>query len=259
MRTGSRHFAMAALLAGALAAAAGLAGAAIAVPSRMTLFATMPYLLAAGGSLAGALAFARGDRLRWGWLSLAAGNLLGGLTCAAFNRPPLHTPPVSNVPPGAAALVIASDALLNILTVAGLVVFAQAWRAFRPRALWYRIATVAAFAIGALVAGPALLDAFRHLGSGGGEWVSIISSLGDMTAITMLGPLAATAIAMRGGALLWPFLFLTLGVLCWLGFDACALLAGRAQSAGDLLFASAGLVLTGAAGVAHRRVIRAGA
>ena len=63
---------------------------------------------------------------------------------------------------------------------------------------------------------------------------------------------------MHGGALLWPFLFLTLGILSWLGFDACALLPGHPQVIGDLLSASVGLTLFGAAGVAHRRIILTG-
>src|SRR5205814_1755159 len=137
-----------------------------------------------GGSLAGALAFERGDRLRWGWLSLAAGNLLGGAICAIYRRPPLHTPLHADASPAAAAVTLASDVLLNVLTVAGLFLFARAWRVFRPRALWYHLATLAAFAIGAVVAGPALLAAFHAVGTDNTAWVSIISSLGDLAAIT---------------------------------------------------------------------------
>jgi hypothetical protein len=252
-RLGSATYAVLLALGAVLVAAIFAALAFVLRPWGLKPFASVPYLVAAAGSLSGALAFGRQDRMRWAWLSLAAGDLIGWISCA-FARPPLHA-----AIPDQRLVSTISDLLLNLLTVTGLVIFAQAWRALVPRPGWYRLATVIAFVVGALVVGPPLVQSFGDLVAGGqAQWSSIFSGLGDLVAISMIGPLAMTAIAMRGGALAWPYLFLTLSTVVWLLFDAAGLLTGHAQTIADLSFAALALTLAGAAGVAHRRLIRVG-
>jgi hypothetical protein len=248
------------LLVGSVLVAVGLgAGASYTTGSIQLFFSATPYLLAAAGCFAGASAFSSGERMRLAWLSLAVANVFGSLPVIVFGKPPVHMPFGPVLSPTSFAILIAFDILLNIFTVLGLVFFAQVWRSLGVRSRWYPIATLAAFGVGAAVAGPALLESFRHLADVGVRTTlaDIISSTGDLIGITMIGPLAVTAFAMRGGALVWPFVFLTAGTVSWLCYDGVALIKGvELQMTADFGLAALGLMLTGAAGIAHRRALR---
>jgi len=226
-------------------------------PWGMVAVATLPYLVAAVGALVGALAFTREDRMLWAWLSISVANVVGTLTVLVTQAPPLHTLVTAPLSDTAQAAGISGTVLLNVFTVIGLVMFGQAWRSFAPRPAWYPAATAAAFALGALVAGPSVVHGLRLVANGEGrdQWAGIISSVGDLTSITMIGPLAVTAIRMRGGSLVWPYALLTLGTLCWLAWDASTLLSGDTQMVTDLMTASLGMTFTGFAGLAHRRAL----
>ena len=50
--------------------------------------------------------------------------------------------------------------------------------------------------------------------------VPLSSDVADALVIVLLAPLARTALALRGGVLLWPWAFLTANGLLWLVFDA---------------------------------------
>jgi hypothetical protein len=251
------------LLLGAVAVAAVLAAASyLAGGTGRPLIAASFYVLAAFGGFAGASAFERGDRMRIAWISIGLANVFGAIPPLILLRPPLHVVPaasaLSSVP---YTIEIASDVLLNVLEVIGIVIFAQAWRSLGVRSRWYLVATGIAFAVGAATAGPALVDAVRHFELGGphDQLTTVISSLGDLTSITMIGPLAVTAVAMRGGAFVWPFVFLTIGNLTWLLYDAGSLLSGNTQTIMDLACASLGSIMTGTAGLAHQRALKASA
>jgi hypothetical protein len=183
-----------------IAVAIGVCGFVMRASSAMVVFAAIPYYLAFAGGLAGALSFTRHDRMFWAWLSIGVGNLVGGLTAAIVPRPPLHALGGEAASTTVAVLLVVSDVILNVSTVAGLVIFAQAWRALGPRPGWYNAATGIAFAVAAAVVGVPIVNAFR---AGDVGWGTIISSFGDLAAFTMIGPLAVTAIRMRGGALVW--------------------------------------------------------
>ena len=52
------------------------------------------------------------------------------------------------------------------------------------------------------------------------SWNGLISGLGDGTTFLLMAPIALTAWSLRGGLTVWPWLFFSLQILCWLGFDA---------------------------------------
>ena len=246
------------LFVASLVVAAAVTGLAVSVPFQGTvLLATLPYLLQVCGGAAAAFTFERGDRLRWAWLSIALGGFVGGLSCLALSRPPLHTP-IAEVAYSRTVmhLSLLGDLLINVFIVTGIVILAQAWRSLGPLPRWYNLAAVIALAAGLLLVGPSLYRALP-LAAGGDlqAWSAVISMIGDLAVIAMVGPLAVTALSMRGGALAWPYLFLSIGAACWLFFDASGLLRGRLQLIADLFFAASGLIFTGAAGLAHRRAI----
>jgi hypothetical protein len=247
------------LLIGSLVVSAGLVAAIYSTTGTlMRLFSMTPYVLASLGCFIGASAFERNERLYWAWMIMGLGNLFGAPPVIIFGKLPLHAPTGPDLSSTEYMVLVGLDILLNIFTVVGLVLFAQVWRSLGARSRWYPIATVIALGVGAAMTVPALLHSMHNLQLGGthDELGSIISSLGDLTAITMIGPLVVTAIAMRGGAFMWPFLFLATGTLSWLFYDVFGVLAGTAQTISDLSFSTVGLMLTGAAGVAHRRALK---
>jgi hypothetical protein len=220
--------------------------------------ATVPYALATFGALAGASAFTARDRMFWAWMAIAVGYAFAGLTCLLTGHPPLKTPygPAPFTATSSTVLMV-KVIVVNVFSVIGIVLLAQAWRGLAPRLGGYRVATAVAFGIGALVAGPSVVDACRAIAAGHMSGLNaLISGGGDLIGLTMIGPLAVTAIKMRGGAMMWTYALLTLSSLAWLLYDANAALSGNAQMIGDLMTASLGLTLSGAAGLAHRRALR---
>ena len=221
----------------------------------MVPLATVPYVLATLGALAGASAFTRHDRMMWAWLAIALGTAVGGAVCALTGRPPIKSgwgsAPVAD---WVRQVVVAKAFVVNAASVVGLLLIAQAYRDLGARPAWYRVATLVAFAVGAAVAGPALM----HSVTGGGiSWTGVFSSVGDLVSITMIGPLAVSAIKMRGGKMSWPYLLLTLSTLSWLAYDATIALSGDAQVIADLVTMSLGGTFAGAAGLANRQALAA--
>ena len=59
-----------------------------------------------------------------------------------------------------------------------------------------------------------------HLRQGDKEaWVAVASNLGDIVSFSAIAPILLTAIAMRGGALAWPWALVTLSNVGWLLYD----------------------------------------
>ena len=211
------------------------------------------YFLAALGSLAGAWSFAEGDRLRWAWLAIASGYGLGGLG-VWFIGPPLHS---ANIPEASAAVALGVTTVMNLSLVGGSLFFVLAWRDLGLLPRWFVGAAAASATLGAVVAGPTLVQGVSQWSTSGVAAASlVISSLGDMAAITLAGPLAASALSMRGGALAWPYLFLAGQGLGWLLFDASVHLQGPTQVWADTFFSIVGMLYCGAAGYAHRAALR---
>jgi hypothetical protein len=61
---------------------------------------------------------------------------------------------------------------------------------------------------------------FGHLRQGDKDsWVAVASNLGDIVSFSAIAPILLTAIAMRGGALAWPWALVTLSNVGWLLYD----------------------------------------
>lgn len=169
------------------------------------------YLAGALGAVLAARSFGRGDRMRLAWAAIAIANSVGGLG-VLFVVPPLHAVSVrGELAPLVAAASVTMDLVMNALAVLGLAIFSRAWHDVGLLPPWYRRTTLITFALGCLVAGPPLAQALEAVVLGPiRPWQGVISPLGDLAAITLMGPLAVSAIAMRGGSLALPYALLTL-------------------------------------------------
>ncbi len=181
-------------------------------------------LLALAGCLAAAVAFERGDYLRRAWfisglcfLLLLVGDALGAPALAASLGPAR-----TDLAQGVLALVA------NATSVVGTWMLARAWTvagieeddggASRARG---RIIFAAAVVVALAVTGWPLAQDLRALAGGdASSLVSIASDLGDTICFALVAPLLQTALAMRGGALWWPWGLLTAGGVAWILYDA---------------------------------------
>lgn len=216
--------------------------------------------LAVLGCVAAALAFDREDYLRRAWLLLAASTVfLFARDVFALEAQP--------APPDVVPLAIEGTLATagNGCSVAGTWMLARAWRVAgledrdsRARETWLLVATVS---LAVLVTGLPLASDVRAL-AGGRVFavVPLASDVADAVVLSLLAPLAQTAIAMRGGLLRWPWVLLTVSGGLWLAFDAAyglaALLRPDASTTHPVLEAMRALpTLYGfAAGMAQRRV-----
>jgi hypothetical protein len=178
-------------------------------------------LLAAGGTLAAALRLARGDYLRWAWLLtsvclmlLFAKDLLFGLGWRW-----LQFPETVAWARGVIGL------LANVCGVIGTLLLARAWRVAEivlPGSRAQRIAVgLAACVLSLLTAGySTFLDVRGLIGGDPQRLVSVASDLGDIVSLILIAPVMLTAIALRGGLLVWPWALMTMSQLGWLLYDA---------------------------------------
>jgi hypothetical protein len=174
------------------------------------------FLVAAAGCAAAAFGFDRGDYLRRAWLFQAA-------SYAALFIPALWRGP--GEPRGLAVTRVALTLLSNVFGVIGTFIFARAHAVAGLELPWSpgaRRAFMAAMAVLALAAaGPPLVINAPFLLQGDlDSWSGAFSSLGDMFVLALIAPLFMTALALRGGLLVWPWGLYTAATFCWLLYDA---------------------------------------
>ena len=117
-------------------------------------------------------------------------------------------------------------------------------------------ATIVFLALALLFDGKAALTDLRALGHGNVRALSdFISLVTDITSIGLVGPIFATVIALRGGLLVRPWIFLFLSSFCWLLDDATVLLPHHAAAA-DLFTRVLAVQFAFAAAMAQRLVRR---
>jgi hypothetical protein len=174
--------------------------------------------LALLGFAAAALVFESGDYLRRAWM------LLGACTLLLFARDvfavaahPGHGDSAALVVQGAFAIggngcsVLGTWMLARTWKVAGL----DEGQSRRGNGL-----VIAAVVVAVLIDGWPVVTDVRALAVGDvSAVVPLASDIADALVVILLAPLASTALALRGGALLWPWAFLTLNGLLWLVFD----------------------------------------
>jgi hypothetical protein len=175
---------------------------------------TLFLLLAVIGCALAATSLAPGDYLRRAWilLSLDYSALVGTTWLRTLD-------PTTTVASVRLLLIVA----LNICQVAAAWRLAQAWRVAGLQLPSRRApAYVAAILLALVAVGPAVYLGVRDAIQTGqiASWNGLISGLGDGTTFLLMAPIALTAFSLRGGITVWPWLFFTLQILCWLAFDA---------------------------------------
>lgn len=223
-------------------------------------------VIALVGCFVAALVFERGDYLSRAW-SLSGLCYLLLIVSDAVGSAPIATR-MSRHEIGAAqgTLVVAA----NVASVLGTWMLARAWsfagleasedeEARARRRVVFAATIAAAFAI---TAWPLVHDV-RDLAAGQLDMVvSIASDLGDAICLALVAPLLLTALALRGGVLLWPWAMLTASGLVWLVYDAIAgaVDALNITSAGWLVSSESlralACALTLSAGLAQRIAVR---
>ena len=175
-------------------------------------------VLAVLGCVLAAQSFEPGDYLRRAWL------YSGGCMALLLVRDTTIVPAVDAAFAGTrleivrGALVVAA----NASSVVGTALLARAWSvsglSTAGRRAWL---VVGGIAIALVATGwPLVLD-LRRLSEGDvGALPHLGSDLGDTICLALVAPVLDTALALRGGALLWPWALLTASGFCWILYDA---------------------------------------
>jgi hypothetical protein len=174
--------------------------------------------LAIYGCAAAALVFEPGDHLRRAWLLLACCTLLLlGRDVVALA---LHPGPGDTATFGLQAALATAG---NGCSVVGTWMLARTWRVAglegEPDERGNTLLVLAIVAAVLATGWPVVSDV-RSLAHGSVfAVVPLASDLADAAVVVLLAPLAGTALALRGGALLWPWVFLTATGTLWIVFD----------------------------------------
>jgi hypothetical protein len=115
-------------------------------------------------------------------------------------------------------------AIANISGATGAIMLARVWRVAGIALPGSRASQTGAFIVSFIVAvaiiGWGILHELQTAVHGEREAITVIASnLGDVVSFIVIAPLMLTAIAMRGGALAWPWALITASNVCWLLYD----------------------------------------
>lgn len=175
--------------------------------------------LALLGFASAAFVFERGDYLRRAWL------LLGACTLMLFARDVFAL--AAHPGPGDTGALVVQGVFAvvgNGCSVLGTWMLARTWEVAGlegGQSRHGRPLLLLAIAVAVAVSGwPLVLDVHALAGGDVAAVVPLSSDVADALVIVLLAPLATTALALRGGVLLWPWAFLTANGLLWLVFDA---------------------------------------
>jgi hypothetical protein len=209
-------------------------------PLAMRIEVEILKTLALIGCVVAAFSFERGEYMRRAWL-LSGGCyaflLLRDLTVGQWT-PWAPGPKVLGVPTELveSALVIVA----NVGAVWGTLMLARAWQVaglsevdsrWRRRALFIVALIIAIVVVGSNVR----IDLMALAKGNVSSLVMLVSDVGDVASLALIAPVLLTALALRGGLLLWPWALLTASLLGWLFYDAATVVG----------FASHTLLLTG--------------
>lgn len=222
-------------------------------PTLAELLCVTSYGLTCVMGLVNAAGFARHDRLRWAWLCFGLGYLFGFATSVSFGT----RPEPETMSAMAVTLWNVAVLLLNVFLVASEAWFARMWSDTGLAPPGRLGATLGFLALALLVDGQAALTDLTLLGHGDiralADFVSLVT---DIASIGLVGPIFATVIALRGGLLVRPWIFLFLSSFCWLLDDATVLLPHSAAPAADLFTRVLAVQFAFAAALAQRLVRR---
>jgi len=202
-----------------LCGAALLAGPVASQQNALVFYRAMLLIavtVATAGALRAATSFERGDALLTTWAVLGGGYVLLWIRYVMRLLVTLH---VMELP------VTFDRALLivhNIAVPVALWLFVRAWRTTGLAGPMSRGSFVVAVAGGLAIA--IAVGAYPFLtGSHNTDTAVLISTLGDMISIALIVPLLMPALGMRGGLLMYTWLYLAVAQIAWLMYDIWAL------------------------------------
>ncbi|HEX4462730.1 MAG TPA: hypothetical protein VIA18_32365 [Polyangia bacterium] len=208
------------------------------------------YGLASVMGLLNAANYGRHDRLRWAWLCFGLGYLFGFASAVAFGT----RPDAERMTTLAVTLWNLCVLFLNVFLVASEAWFARMWSNTGLAPPGRLGATIVFLALALLFDGKAALHDIGLLAHGNVRALSDLTSLTtDIISIGLVGPIFATVIALRGGLLVRPWIFLFLSSFAWLLDDATVLLPHHAAAA-DLFTRVLAVQFAFAAAMAQRLV-----
>jgi hypothetical protein len=221
-------------------------------------------LLATIGCFAAASRYRRGEYMGVAWMLIGANYALLFVKDLLFGRV-VHLPGID--PDTAESVRVVFVVTANLAASIGSIMLARVWRVAGIALPGSRASQRAAGAVAILVAvGIVGWGLWKDLHSAaGGEKEAIIavaSNLGDVVSFSVIAPLLLTAIAMRGGALAWPWALVTASNVAWLFYDmfwSFELQLGLAQPTLRTiaeLWRAVGCALALSAGLAQRWAIR---
>jgi len=177
-------------------------------------------LLAAAGCFAAAYAFESGDYMRRAWL------YSGGCLVLLLVRDVTIIPAIGGIVPAGQLSVVQGTLVVvaNVSSVVGTWLLARAWTVSgleeAPAGTRWALRGVGV-AVSLIVTGwPLMVDGSKLFAGDLAAIPWVGSDLGDTIGFALVAPVLQTALALRGGALLWPWALLTAGGFCWILYDA---------------------------------------
>lgn len=172
------------------------------------------------GCAVAATRFGRGDYLRTAWLLFAQCYFL--ILCNdIFLRDGIGIMANRSWAPLTSNIVIF---LANLGQLLGVVMIARVWRvagfelAGSPSVRL--VVRIGAFVVALVAAGNLTVMSAREFAHGQtASLVNLFSSMADIVSFALIAPFLLTAIALRGGRLVWTWALLTLSMFGWLLFD----------------------------------------
>ncbi|HEY2747699.1 MAG TPA: hypothetical protein VGL86_23920 [Polyangia bacterium] len=241
------------LVAACVASALGLLAATHLAPhvAHLGLFAC--YGLTGVAAVVTALSYTAHDRLRWAWLAFGIGYLVA-FGSKVFIGDGFTITQMSPARMVAWSIVVT---VFNVALVTAFALFARAWDGTGVAPAWRGRATVIFFVIAFAVDAKSLLAGGRAM-IGGQPWAFgfVASVVSDIAVLTLVGPIFATAIALRGGLLMRPWLFLFVASTCWLAVDVLAVLPLELRRDPDMIMRPLAVLFGGAAAIAQLLVKR---
>jgi hypothetical protein len=184
------------------------------------------------GCLLAALSYPRGDLRFRGWGLQAVAFAILVLRDAVLHRELLGGRPPFPVEP--VLLVIA-----NASAVVGTWWLARAWQGRAvagDHAAQRAMLRTAAILIAVFITAPSLSMRIRELATGSpGAMVGVAAVLGDILCLSMVAPVALTALSSRQRGTSWPWTLFTASLFAWLCYDATFMLSALV-SAGARIF-----------------------
>ena len=219
--------------------------------ARVALF--VAYALPAIACAFTAASYGERDRLRWAWVLYGAGYGIAFLSKWLIgDLADLVHLGVARQATWALFIIV-----FNACGVTALALFARVWSGTGMAPEWRTRATIGFFIVAIVIGIPnahqaiGLLSPFRPIAFGG-----IASVLGDVISITLIGPIFATMIALRGGALARPWIFLFASTLCWLLNNLPVVMPTNAALIADGIVRPAAITFAAAAAIAQLWVKR---